>query len=176
MGEFFKEWRRKVGCVTLMIASVSMAGWIRSFLTDDFVAFPFEIEISNWSLAGLAAESQSVILYAYSMEPVQEQDPVESFLATSGTTIPDVEAATPADALSASVESVSLPDQWTVTGEGASRSHTTTISCSLPEPVPLVIIPFWWFVVPLTLFSAYLILWPGQQTTSGMEHVCHPPV
>ena len=30
MGEFFHGWRRKVGIVTLVIACVFMAGWVRS--------------------------------------------------------------------------------------------------------------------------------------------------
>ena len=29
MGEFFRGWRRKIGCVTLVIACVLMVGWVR---------------------------------------------------------------------------------------------------------------------------------------------------
>ena len=30
MREFFKPWRRKIGVVTLVMACVLMAGWVRS--------------------------------------------------------------------------------------------------------------------------------------------------
>ena len=39
MGDFFKSWRRKIGCVALMMAAVFMMGWVRSLSdTDVFVA------------------------------------------------------------------------------------------------------------------------------------------
>ena len=37
MGEFFKPWRRKIGCVTLLLACVFTAGWIRSRTVADWV-------------------------------------------------------------------------------------------------------------------------------------------
>ena len=38
MGDFFRGWRRKIGCVTLMMALVGMAGWVRSHTIED--SFP----------------------------------------------------------------------------------------------------------------------------------------
>lgn len=35
MGVFFKPWRRKIGCVTLVIASIFAISWARSFLVKD---------------------------------------------------------------------------------------------------------------------------------------------
>jgi len=35
MGEFFKGWRRKTGCITLAVACAFMAGWVRSQITVD---------------------------------------------------------------------------------------------------------------------------------------------
>jgi len=172
MDSFFHGWRRKVGCTLLVISLLFMIAWIRSFVVDDFVAFPFEIETRHWSLVGLAGESQSVVLYGYWMEPTPEHDPIEIPLASSVTTIPDAQPEMheldPADALSATVDAESLSDEWIVAGGGISiRSHTTTISCSLRAPVPLVIIPFRWFVIPLTLVSAFLILWkPRKRETA----------
>lgn len=37
MKEFFKGWRRKVGCVTLAAACLFVAGWVRSTVVDDYV-------------------------------------------------------------------------------------------------------------------------------------------
>ena len=35
MLNFFKPWRRKAGCVTLVMACVLMVGWVRSFFLND---------------------------------------------------------------------------------------------------------------------------------------------
>ena len=37
MGEFFKPWRRKAGLLTLVMALMLMAGWVRSLSCFDFV-------------------------------------------------------------------------------------------------------------------------------------------
>jgi hypothetical protein len=37
MGEFFRGWKRKVGCVTLAAACVFALGWIRSYERRDFL-------------------------------------------------------------------------------------------------------------------------------------------
>jgi len=39
MGEFFKGWKRKTGCVTLLMACVFMGGWVKSFDADYLVGF-----------------------------------------------------------------------------------------------------------------------------------------
>jgi hypothetical protein len=42
MREFFRPWRRKIGIVTLLMASVFAAGWVRSLYSNDFVFIEFE--------------------------------------------------------------------------------------------------------------------------------------
>jgi len=37
MGEFFQEWQRKAGCVTLLMTLALMGAWIRSLLVEDLV-------------------------------------------------------------------------------------------------------------------------------------------
>src|SRR6266700_4979357 len=39
MGDYFKPWRRKLGVVTLLLACVFVAGWVRSLSTFDSIAF-----------------------------------------------------------------------------------------------------------------------------------------
>ena len=41
MREFFRGWRRKFGVVTLVMACVLTAGWLRSGENFDFVSIPF---------------------------------------------------------------------------------------------------------------------------------------
>lgn len=45
--EFFHGWRRKAGCVTLMLAVLLMALWIRSDILFDQIAFDGNLFISN---------------------------------------------------------------------------------------------------------------------------------
>ena len=35
MGEFFQGWRRKIGCITLLMACVAMGGWVRGLSVAD---------------------------------------------------------------------------------------------------------------------------------------------
>lgn len=37
MREFFKGWRRKVGCVTLLMALLLAVGWVRSYQDQEIV-------------------------------------------------------------------------------------------------------------------------------------------
>ena len=39
MKDFFRGWRRKAGCVTLVMACVFMAGWIRTLTTYEELSF-----------------------------------------------------------------------------------------------------------------------------------------
>ena len=39
MGEFFRGWRRKIGGVTLVMAGVFMAAWVRSLIVSDEFRF-----------------------------------------------------------------------------------------------------------------------------------------
>ena len=40
MGGYFKPWRRKIGVVTLVMACVLMAGWVRSLTVADHIDIP----------------------------------------------------------------------------------------------------------------------------------------
>ena len=40
MGEFFRGWRRKCGVLTLLMASVFEAAWVRSLSTSDAILIP----------------------------------------------------------------------------------------------------------------------------------------
>ncbi len=54
MGDYFKPWRRKLGVVTLAVACVLAAGWVRSLHSDDvlnlrFHQFGCAIMAMSWS-------------------------------------------------------------------------------------------------------------------------------
>ncbi|MDB5346658.1 MAG: hypothetical protein JWP89_5035 [Schlesneria sp.] len=174
MFEFFYGWRRKMGTATLLIALLFMGGWIRSFVVDDYIAFPFLfcVEAGSWSLDGLASKNESLVLYAYVLPPIYELGPdsEEIPLASSGSTIPAAEPALkehePADALSACSESEAAADEWTIVGESAVSCQAIIIGCCIFPPEPVVTLPFCWIVMPLTLLSAYLLLWNPRKPVS----------
>ena len=43
MGDFFKGWRRKIGVVSLALACMFAAGWLRSLHSREFLFIEFEI-------------------------------------------------------------------------------------------------------------------------------------
>ena len=48
MGEFFQGWRRKTGCVTLVIALTFTALWVRSMTTLDYVTSTGSFNRYEW--------------------------------------------------------------------------------------------------------------------------------
>lgn len=68
MREFFKGWRRKAGCVTLVMACVLMSVWFRSLVFFDYVDFTTSdrqhevfsirgsLSWSSWDLVGPRTE------------------------------------------------------------------------------------------------------------------------
>lgn len=45
MGEFLRGWRRKIGVVTLLLACMFLAGWLRSALAEDSLS----IRLDKWT-------------------------------------------------------------------------------------------------------------------------------
>src|SRR5438105_3724804 len=45
MRDFFKGWRRKIGVLTLVMACVCMAAWVRSYSAEDKAWIPFQTSI-----------------------------------------------------------------------------------------------------------------------------------
>ena len=57
MGDYFKPWRRKIGCVTLVLACLFMAGWVRSSFFIEGVVIPIGMKSS----ASLVSSDSSLI-------------------------------------------------------------------------------------------------------------------
>ena len=69
MGEFFHGWRRKVGCLTLVMACLFMAGWVRSRFVYDWIEVntkPSRLSISSgWGQIRLWGMSHQPTLPTY---------------------------------------------------------------------------------------------------------------
>ena len=144
MSHSFHGWRRKIGVLTLMIALVFMAGWMRSIVSGDFIEFPLRNATTTPDISGLLLTNQSMYLFWHS-ELVM---------------VPDVAAGTVPDQIQvATFSSAPLDEDGNIDllGGQSAAIGTGAMTVSL-EPKPFVVIPFLSIVVPLTLLSAYLVL------------------
>lgn len=147
MAGFFKGWRRKTGVGALVLACVFMGAYLRVLTIEDYMSFPIE----NQTIAGIGTARRSLVIYQHGRltDVAQaEPEPIRRKLST------DVSGNLQTD------EGLGIPSE----NGGALPPFQITISCSFPEPVPLVEIPLIVFVVPLTLLSAYLLLVKPRQT------------
>ena len=117
MREFFHGWRRKSGCVTLMMALLFMGGWIRSRTDRDTAV----IRTGTNSFFGFESKDGSMRLAHFAFNY-----PVTFF--------------------------------GNFEFEGARRSDALTLMAVVPSELQFAV-PYWSIAVPLTLLSAYLILW-----------------
>jgi hypothetical protein len=163
MHDFFCGWRRKLGCVTLVMALAFVGGWVRSGMRHDFVtsdtsrsrygftSFQGRLQLGRWTPHGNgplltwgsinAAESQE--------NPVDEngaQKPFDPF------------------------EFLDVEWRWDWGGFhfGASMNRAKTRK----KRVELWVVPYWSITVPLTLLSAFLLL--TKPSPAFGKKVCEP--
>lgn len=157
MREFFKGWRRKVGCVALVVACVFTSGWIRSFGTTDWLSMrgrgearpPLKIVSSIGSFAILPMK------YSSSMNWIRSFD----------LTLPHLESAGP---ISIEMRPANFTWHWKHCGFGYATESNNSYG-----PVRfywLFMVPYWSLVLPLTLLAAYLILWKPRTNPKEQTH------
>ena len=138
MGEFFAGWRKKIGVVTLLIACLFMAGWVRSLLVDDIVIIPCGqfltiTTISNDRVFG--------VQYHRRIEP-QNRSSIPSWRRFIDSTkikrlIADRDI------------------KWHRSFCGFRLGESVSAG---PGQLVLCLIPYWFIVIPLTSISAFLFL------------------
>ena len=143
MREFLRGCRRKAGCVTLVMACVAAAGWVRSLYVLDQVCVSREnqspiylLQSVNGSIRWLYDEERGAEIYLWMARP---RDSSPKFFADD----PEWE----------------WKFRWL--GFGACKpSRLESLWC----------IPYWSVAVSLTLLSSFLILWQRKPsaTTSGV--------
>ena len=183
MPEFFQGWKRKVGVVTLVIACVFAAAWIRSLLVKDRVILrKLNVQTAkNKQLVGLETTPHSLIVLGYKVETYESRH--EGGLASYSLMnspdggepdrVEEVEKVQPV-----ANNSPVLPNGANTTGFSLyipfpkSLIANPPAACSIrpisTDPlvsaltavyeIPLVVVPYWSIVIPLTLISAYLLL------------------
>lgn len=145
MHPFFRGWRRKAGVVTLVMACALMSGWVRSFRIHDQLWFAVRGDATE-AVISLGGKINWIRYHKAVLVPV----PTFPEWTTGG--FDDVE----------SFDDGSLRRRWRFVG---------FVSGEWPDDkiigrTTIVAVPYLMLVMPLTLLSAYLILWkPRKRAT-----------
>jgi hypothetical protein len=136
MHNFFHGWRPKAGCVTLVMACVLIVGWIKSIWFQDEIEF----YCGSQSLVSLQSVDQLVTWDSYHGRAVHDvlcfpvwQSGAKGGVYTSANVVIDW--------------------QWYDFTVGNIPFEGTS------DHVTFWRFPYWAIAIPLTLLSAYLILW-----------------
>jgi hypothetical protein len=150
MREFFRGWRRTVGCATLVMACALMGMWLRSRVVNDFLATDGRDATYRIGSYGGA------ISFIRDTPAV----PFERFLHLDSFDEGDdnkYELWKRWD----SWDGYEMSWRWDLAqfhfGVGSTGSASRTESYTFP---------YWFFVIPITLLSAYLILWKSRKRSS----------
>ena len=147
MGEFFRGWRRKVGVVTLLMACVLMAGWIRSLTHFEGVSLPVERMPNHFFVSW---DSSLVWL----TENAGVTGPYPRFKSRSITGVDD-----------RIFESPHFQWRWKYCGFGSGVGVDEIKVGNRIEQNTLTVVPYWSVTIPLTLITAFLLLSKPRQST-----------
>jgi len=170
MGDFFNGWRRKAGCVLLVMAALCLGMWIRGRVIRDIYIFGNGKEDAYTAVA----TSPDGIYWAYKYETEPELFDRSVVPGWHSAAYPPDE---PRD-----FENYRFINPWIFKwrycwgGFDFGENHFNT------GPLGWVnrywVVPYWAIACPLTLLSAYLILWPRKRRTKPSEAtpttICQP--
>ena len=137
MREFFRSWKRKVGVVTLVMACVFMAGWVRSNSLQDVVTFQSGEQAAEY----LMSIDGNLVL-----ERVKTRGPSKTDTKWFINKLP---------IWFGSLKSPDVHWHWRCQGFGIGEVTTDRLTGTRST---LWSIPYWSLVAPLTMLSAYLLL------------------
>jgi hypothetical protein len=163
MHTYFHGWRRKAGCVTLVMACVVTIAWGRSlFIMDDFVFTPASETSSHLiaSAGGLLRWDHTTSKHPFFVEalvwdsyPLHSPD-AEKWLARYW----DPDAAPEVGAVD-----IKWKWEWYGLRLGSGYQNYLFDGDAVPADFAAIVIPYWCIAIPLTLLSAYLILWKPRK-------------
>jgi hypothetical protein len=136
MSTYFQSWRRKVGCATLVMACLLAGLWLRSVTIVDDVF--------------IAPSRAALVMFS------SERSRVGGSLDVSG-------AFTPLVQWSARPVSWENNSFGYVDDDYSLRWGGIDIGASSNQDFMFCVAPYWTIVLPLTLLSAYLILWTPKR-------------
>jgi len=141
MGEYFKGWRRKTGCVTLAIACVLLAVWVRSQSNPTTFSAP----IDAMTEYGLKLDPDRIaVIRTRVVLPTADQ---QVTLDDDGTVI--IENKARDDHSTGNIAKTRYPN---------GRVSMFNWSICVDNTIAFLDAPYWPIVLSLTLLSAYLLL------------------
>ncbi len=151
MGDSFKGWRRKIGALTLVMAYVFAMGWVRSRYIEDRL---FMRPTKSTLVLLKTNDAGYLFVVAHNSE-----EHIRQFV--PGWTCRNAphfhSEGLPEDDLDFSDGSWHIWRCGFLVGESDDYCHLGIFS-----PAKYCIVPYWSFVIPLTLLSAYLLLTKSQ--------------
>ena len=163
MREFFHGWRRKAGCVTLMMACAVMGLWIRGQRFRDELAFA--------SASGTEKEIHAIVSAAAGIMWIRERLPDWSMVQVTSFPVWNSHRYGDDDTSDFSGETDTRGDSlWRWKWCGFDLGQGNHYGKDLTGPtISYWIAPYWSIAIPLMLLSAYLILWKPRKQT-GADH------
>ena len=159
MGEFFKGWRRKAGCVTLMMACVLLFGWARSTGQCDEIFWTF-----NQSRHDVDSLDNCICINRQTPAPdpsFMQSGWVSAKLSEVGGYRPEdrnnegtFPRFDPMKRYDNSMSKIRWRWDWIGFHAGVADNDDRAVI----SRIETYMIPYWSIVVPLTLLSAYLLL------------------
>ena len=152
MNGYFKPLRRKIGVLTLFMACIFFAGWIRSRVVADVILFQHPRD--RWSVASVN-NNTSFHYYQWSALSLagEESGPSDPGWRYHHST--DLSRATKkwSNVIRSEQDRV-----WSFAGMTYAVRTAEEMGGIYQYIITIVIVPYWLFVVPLTLLSAWLLL------------------
>lgn len=151
MREFFRGWKRKIGCMTLVMACVFMGAWIRGHGTKDIIA--------TGNGRGLAyhefnSSYQGIMWYSHTSDLGYQWD-----AGWYRVRIFDRESFNP---LAQFADEMAIDRRWQWLGFDCGQVHDPD---SPSFKTSWFLIPYWSTTIPLTLISAFLLLSKPRKST-----------
>ena len=149
---FFHGWRRKTGCVLLVMAAVLTLTWIRSFRVDTTLLV--WTGWADWRLTSRNGAFEIHLIRPLSKKWMGAGKPIR--WRSQVMSIRD-----------RSLDPLALYDIKHDTKKAGFRYAIAGYDSAMGDPFEwkLLVTPYWPFTAPLTTLSAYLILRPGKRTT-----------
>ena len=152
MDEFLKSVRRKLGALTLAMACLLSADWFRSYSMNDTISIP----ISHTKYFQVASSNQHLIFGSVFVTPIDGdgKERLPLWMANEAQSTPDKDQ---------QWRFVELDGGYSIRfqpsiGMGRWGELRRTLSNQFEIVYRYVGTVYWWFVLPLTLLSAWLLL------------------
>ena len=152
MSDFFRGWRKKMGCVTLVMALVLLCGWVRSHTNRDRFGFSTSVHEYDW----IGSFHGKMMLQRVAPGDIAKWKP-DLFRECADGVTENLWAAIMTD-------DDKIQWKWNCLGFDFGRYvHESSIS---RLDVMILKISYWMFITPLTLLSTLLLLWEPRKSSA----------